>query len=65
MFRNLLGGGWHLRLEGAKGGGQNCIRGEFVPVPDCAGEEGAASVVRAAAEALVLEAVFIRNRTSI
>ena len=43
------------------GGRQNCIRGEFVPVPDCAGEEGAASVVLAAAEALplVLEAVFI------
>ena len=38
-------------------GGQNCIREEFAPVPDCAEEEGAASVVRAAAEALVLEAV--------
>ena len=32
------------------GGKLSCIRGEFVPVPDCAGEEGAASVVRAAAE---------------
>ena len=39
------------------GGEQNCIRGEFVPVPDCAGEEGVASVVCATAEALVLEAV--------
>ena len=45
------------------GGGQNCTRGEFVPVPDCAGEEGAASVVCAAAEALVLEAVVASSST--
>ena len=36
-FSNLLGGGWHLRLECAKCGGQNCIQGKFVPVPDYAG----------------------------
>ena len=42
MFWTLLGGVWHLRLEGAKGGKQNCISEEFVPVPDCAGEEGVA-----------------------
>ena len=40
-----------------KGGGQNYIWGKFVPVPACAGAEGVASVVCAAAEALVLEAV--------
>ena len=38
-------------------GGQNCIWGEFVPVIDCAGEEGAA------AEALVLEAVVASSST--
>ena len=54
MFWNLLGGGQHLQLKGAKGGGQNCIWGEFIPVPHCVGEEGAASVVCAAAEVLVL-----------
>ena len=61
-FWNLLGGGWH-RLEGAKGGRQNCIQGKFVPVPDCAGAEGVASVVGAAAEALVLEAVVASSST--
>ena len=45
------------------GGRQNCIRREFVPVPDCAGEEGVASVVCAAAEALVLEAVVASSST--
>ena len=44
-------------------GRKNCIRGEFVSVPDCAGEEGAASVVRAAAEVLVLEAVVTSSST--
>jgi len=53
----------HLRLEGAKGGGLNCIWEEFVPVPGCAREEGAASVVCAGAEALVLEAVMASSST--
>ena len=49
------------------------IWGEFVPVPDCAGEgvasvdcageEGVASVVSAAAEALVLEAGVASSST--
>ena len=47
------------------GGGQNCIWGEFIPVPDCAGEEGVASVVCAAAEALVFEAVVAASCTHI
>ena len=45
------------------GGGQNFICGEFVPVPDCAGEEGVASVVCAAAETLVLDAVLVSSST--
>jgi len=48
--------GTELRVQCAKGGRQNCIQGEFVPVLDCAGE-GVASVVCATAEVLVLEAV--------
>ena len=44
------------------GGKLSCIRGEFVPVPDCAGE-GVASVVRAAAETLVLEALVASSST--
>ena len=46
-----------------KGGGQNYIWGKFVPVPACAGAEGVASVVCAAAEALVLEAVVATSTT--
>ena len=34
-----------LEFKVPRVGGQNCIWGEFVPVPDCAGEEGVASVV--------------------
>ena len=56
-FRNLLGGCDTFDLKVPRVGGQNCIREQVAPVPDCAGEEGAASVVRAAAEALLLEAV--------
>ena len=36
-FWNLLGKGWCLQLEGAQDGGQNCIWGELVSVPDCVG----------------------------
>ena len=44
------------------GWGTELHPGEFVPVPDCAGE-GVASVVRAAAETLVLEAVVASSST--
>ena len=44
-------------------GDRTASGGQFVPVPDCSGEEGVASVVCAAAEVLVLEAAVASSST--